>query len=314
MTLIAELIDAASGDSVATPVLLRRVKVLASRLKTGPLAEWVDHELSGYRSQTPLPPYRGPFHGEARGSFSGPFGSQISNAPIPLIAFDEQYRKHFEDFFTIELRQGVAELEDMAAATTSDNGGTLHQPWPADAIAYANVLWQRGSVHWYEGMGLSTAHVPIPTSMLRGVLDTVRTRVLDLALAIESEDPLAGSAADSATLAPETVTNIFNTTVMGGNLAIGSQGVSQVVQTPPATEDELLSRLTTLGVDADLIDELKEALENDRAAGEGSGTEPGSRVRNWLGKVAVRSAKAGGEVATGASGDLIAQLVMGLFS
>lgn len=314
MTLVSELIDAASGDSVATPVLLRRVKVLAARLKTVPLADWVDHELSGYNGDSPLPPYRGPFRGEARGTFSGSFGSSISNAPIPIVAFDEKHRKTFEDFFKIELRQGVAELEDMASAADGEGAGTLHMPWPADAIAYANVLWQQGAVHWYEGMGLTSAHVPIPASMLRGVLDTVRTRVLDLALAIESEDPLAGNAADADTIAPETVTNIFNTTVMGGNLAIGSQGVSQVVQAPPATENELLARLTSLGVDADLIGELREALEKDRVAGEGSGGEPGSRVRNWLGKVAVHSAKAGGEVATGASGDLVARLVMGLFS
>jgi hypothetical protein len=313
VTLVSELIDAASGDSVATPVLLRRVKVLAARLKTGPLAEWVDHELSGYDSQAPLPSYRGPFRGESRGTFSGPFGSSMSNAPIPIVAFDEKYRSHFDDYFKIEIRQGVAELEDMSIAAASDSGN-LHFPWPADAIAYANMLWQQGAVHWYEGMGLTGAHIPVPASLLRGVLDTVRTRVLDLALAIESEDPQAGSAANGESIAPDTVTNIFNTTVMGGNLAIGSQGVSQVLQAPPRTEEELLARLASLGVDEALVRELRDALDEDRAAGESNGTEPGSRVRNWLGKVAVRSARAGGEVATGASGDLIAQLVMGLFT
>jgi len=51
------------------------MKVLAARLKTVPLADWVEHELGGYGKDAPLPGYRGPFPAEARGSFSGPFGS-----------------------------------------------------------------------------------------------------------------------------------------------------------------------------------------------------------------------------------------------
>lgn len=98
MTFLGELVSDASGDTVPTPVLLRRMKVLAARLKTIPLADWVERELGGYGNDAPLPTYRGPFPAEARGSFSGPFGSSMNNAPIPSLAFQSQHRKTFEPF------------------------------------------------------------------------------------------------------------------------------------------------------------------------------------------------------------------------
>jgi hypothetical protein len=311
MSLLTELIDAASGDQVPTPVLLRRVKVLASRLKTAPLAEWVEHELTGYDTDAVLPTYRGPFSAEARGSFSGPFGHSMSNAPIPELSFSQQHRTTFAPFFTIEFRQGVAELEEVLRMAGSSETGNLHLSWPADAIAYANQLWRRGEVHWYEGMGLMDAHTPISEASVRGVLDTVRTRVLDLALAIESEDPEAGGAAES-TLGPAAATHIFNTTIMGGNVALASHDFTQVLETRPESEQDLLTRLKSIGLPEDLLGELREALKADRTSGEGDG-EPGTRVRAWLGKVAMRSGRAGGRIATGASGDLVAQLVMKFF-
>lgn len=310
MTLLTELVDAASGDDVALAVLLRRVKVLASRLGTGPLAEWVEHELSGYGPDVDLPDYRGPFPAQALGHFSGPFGSGVQNAPIPLVAFDQSERATFEQLFTLEFRQGVAALEDLVHRSEGSDEG-LHFSWPADIVAYANMLWGQGKVHWYEGMGLVSAKTPVSVSQVAGVLDTVRTRVLDLALAIESADPAAGQQGGS-TMRPEQATQIFHTTIMGGNVAIASTSFVQSIA-PPASEAELLQRLTGLGVRADLVAELEAALQADHAAGDGSASQPGHRVQAWLGKVAMLSARTGGAIAVGASADVVAQLVSSFF-
>jgi hypothetical protein len=312
VTLLSDLIEDASGDNVPLAVLLRRVKVLAARLRTGPLANWVDHELAGYGSEAELPSYRGPFDAAAVGHFAGPFNSEIRNAPIPTVSFEENVRSTFAPFFTVEFRQGVATLEDIVDRSASTGGtDSLHVAWPADAVAYANQLWQQGKVQWYEGMGLISAWTPISAGQITGVLDTVRTRVLDLALAVEAEDPTAGERVSSA-IAPERATNIFNTVVMGGNLAIQSVNVTQTMP-PPATEAELFQRLTELGMAPELVSELEEALQADRDSGEATPTEPGSKVKAWLGKATMLAAKAGSGVAVGASGDVVAQLVMGLF-
>jgi hypothetical protein len=312
VTLLSDLIDDASGDDVKLAVLLRRVKVLAARLKTGPLANWVEHELAGYNQGVGLPAYRGPFPAQAIGHFVGPFGSEIRNAPIPELSFDESVRSTFDPFFILEFRQGVATLEELVHRSEQSGGQEgLHFAWPADAVAFANVLWRRGKVQWYEDHGLLSAKTPIGLAQVAGVLDAVRTRVLDLALAVEAQDPTAGDQGNS-TIPPEQATNIFHTVVMGGNLAIGSTNVRQTVS-PPASEKELFQRLAGIGMSGELIAELKEALQHDRESGAATPTEPGGRVKAWLGKVALLGAKAGGGVAVGASGEVVAQLVMGVF-
>lgn len=141
----------------------------------------------------------------------------------------------------------------------------------------------------------------------------MRTRVLDLALAIESEDPNAGESAGS-NLEPVQATQIFYTTVMGGNVAVGSQDFSQTIEAPPKNVDDLVDRLRGLGLDEQLLTELRDAIREDEQAGESPTHEPGTRTRAWLGKVMMQAAKAGGQVGVGASGTLVAQLVMSLFT
>jgi hypothetical protein len=108
MSVISDLIDAASGDVSPVATLLRKVKVVAARLHTGQLEQWVQHELMGYPSEVPLPEYRGPFAVEAAGHFAGPFQSGLRNAPIPSIGFPAEQRGAL---FTMAFRQPIAELE-----------------------------------------------------------------------------------------------------------------------------------------------------------------------------------------------------------
>jgi hypothetical protein len=65
---------------------------------------------------------------------------------------------------------------------------------------------------------------------LKTVVDSVRNRVLEFVLAIEGENPDAGDGASSATptVAPQTVNNIFNTTIAAGQAIIGNQGTATI--------------------------------------------------------------------------------------
>jgi AbiTii len=63
------------------PILLK-LRFLASRLGSGPLEEWVKHESEGYPRATEVPDYRR-IAVSYTGTFFGPFGSGIENAPIP---------------------------------------------------------------------------------------------------------------------------------------------------------------------------------------------------------------------------------------
>lgn len=58
MTLLREIQAAATEADVPLPTVLRKCKVLASRLRHEPLKEWTDRELNGYPSLNALPDYR----------------------------------------------------------------------------------------------------------------------------------------------------------------------------------------------------------------------------------------------------------------
>jgi len=192
----------------------------------------------------------------------------MSNAPIASLAFESQHRETFEPFFTIEFRQSVAELEEVLRVGMASSGN-LHLAWPADAIAYANHMRMQGHVHWYEGMGLVSAHTPISEATIRGVLDTVRTRVLDLALAnrVRRSERWRGCRVHPRAIE---ATQIFYTKVMGGNVALGSQNFSQTIESPPKNVDDLVERLQTLGLDEQLLTELRDAILEDEQTGESS--------------------------------------------
>lgn len=62
--------------------ILLKLRLLAARLGSDTLEEWVKHESEGYPRDSDVPSYRvvGVTY---RGTFLGPFGSGIKNAQIP---------------------------------------------------------------------------------------------------------------------------------------------------------------------------------------------------------------------------------------
>lgn len=58
MTLLREIQAAATDGTVEISTVLRKAKILASRLKNREFGQWVDCELNGYSDVADLPPYR----------------------------------------------------------------------------------------------------------------------------------------------------------------------------------------------------------------------------------------------------------------
>jgi hypothetical protein len=214
VTLLRDIQQAALDSQVDLADLLRKCKVLASRLKHAKLSEWVNRELNGYPDVDALPDYR-KLSVQSLGHFSGPFGSGLRNAPIPVNLLPAQLR-HFanEQAFT----DPISALTEHANAARSSAVPVLQGKWPADVVAYVQRYHAM-----YENMVLADAWRVIPAAAVRGILDTVRTRVLDFVLAIEDEDPTAGDGApgERPRLSNDKVTNIYNTTIHGGHANVG---------------------------------------------------------------------------------------------
>jgi len=100
----------------------------------------------------------------------------IKNAPVPKILIEE---KHQDALFTVYMTQSVGGLERLAVRRADSNSITI--PWTADAIMY----YQQKAI--YKGHVLVAAEKVMTTTLVAGVLEVIRTRVLEFVLAIEEE-------------------------------------------------------------------------------------------------------------------------------
>ena len=184
MTKLDEIIDAATGETVSAASLLRMVKVVAARLETEQLADWVDRELGGYATDDDLPAYRGPFPAHVMGVFVGSCNSTMTRA-VPSRAMPAGLRGGFA--YKVAFHQAISELEPL-----SQSEQALQNPWDANIVARVNHLIDEGNVTLVPMHHLATAYKVVTPHEIRAVVDGVRTRVLNLALDLEKIAPDAG--------------------------------------------------------------------------------------------------------------------------
>lgn len=201
MSLLHDIQEAAVNVNTPLQVVLHHCMVLADRLGYGPFKEWVQRELSGYPQGARLPAYRRLRSVPSIGNFGGPLGASLNNIPLPVGPIPSHLRDRYT---TIEFREEIAQLDEMASGK-----GALTSPWPGDLVAGVATKYHRGYT-------LLEARMEISNNAVIGVLDSIRNKVLKLALEIEERNPDAGDAAPSSEpLAPEIVSQLFNTFIAG---------------------------------------------------------------------------------------------------
>lgn len=292
MSLLRDIQNAALDSKVHLPDLLRKCKVLAVRLGNQDFKAWVDAELNGYGEKDSLPSYRS-FRVESKGNFAGLLGSSLNHAPIPLSCLPERFK---EMLFTHHSREPISALADLVLKAEGPPS-SFHVPWPADLVAYVGQ-------DIYENMNCLSAWQVIPRGAIVGILDTVRTRVLNFVLEIEAEAPGAGEADPGVhPVSQERINQVFHTEIYGnvGNVAAGSTGVSQwsVASVAQGDFDSLRAYLSSLGVDDEDLSELEKATSNDQQSPKNA---MGEQTSIWLGKMIGKAStgalKVGTSVAT----------------
>lgn len=258
MSLLRDIQEAAVDSSVPLSDLLRKCTLLAARLRNDELRLWVASELNGYDSKEGLPPYRVAVV-MSKGHFSGPFQSGLKNANIPLSCLPDEFREMLSHVY---IQNGIATLENLV---NNAKGSVLHEPWDADLVAHFGQ-----SI--YDRMNCMEAWKVIPVSAIVGVLDTVRTKVLNFAIDIEATAPEAGEALPNIEPIPQDqVQQIFNTNIYGAvqNVANGSPGATQTAtwtQNESALFTNLLNAITASSADQGTIQRLTAAIEEMRSA------------------------------------------------
>ena len=255
MSLLREIQNDAVNSNVKVSDLLRKCKILAYRLGNTDFKNWVEYELNGYpKNLDELPEYRIFNNVTSKGHFSGAFGSGLRNADIPSNCFHKDFRK---DLTMVTLTVPIAEIESLVMG--SKKGKMLEQPWGANFVAmFSNKI--------YKHMVCVQAWKVIPSTKLEGVVDIVKTKILNFVLEIEVINPEAGEA-KSNSIPQEQVSQIFNINISGnvGNLASGNNQstINQETQNSqiPIEFIDLLNNLKNSHLNDEIILEVEKRIE-----------------------------------------------------
>jgi AbiTii len=268
MALLDEIIDAAVDEKVPIGTLLRKCLVLEQQVKNEKFRAWLDHELDGYDQMEELPPYR-VFNCENKGLFIGT-GVSLEDQPIPVQLMEEQHRKLVRNAY---LQQPAASYEGRPK-----NAAAVF-PWnPSLTTKYQTKFFKD------KDLVLNRAWQEIPGSVLVGLLEQIRTRVLRFAL--ELKDNLPPNAADPKQVSPAIIERSVVNNIYGGNILIAShaENISQMAHTTIAVGDtEGLKRaLSTLGVTDEGLKKLEADIKADKTNGQPS---IGPRIKGWLANI-----------------------------
>lgn len=274
MSLLQEIQQSIIQNRVEIGPILLKLRLLAARLGSAELEEWVKHESEGYPSNSPVPEYR-KLQVSYTGSFSGPFGSGINNAPIPPYLVEKFAGKQWTNY---EMRQSIAAIDELLESS-SKGGGSFQ-------INAANlILLLQGKV--YEDYACNDIHGCISRASLAELQHAVKSRILELTIEFEKSIPAAVDVAfgnrqpaDSETSAK--VTQISQQVFYGNvtNITSTGEGAQFLLSINKGDDEAFKAYLVNAGLDQSDALELATIVASEEP---GSKDEPlGSRAKSWL--------------------------------
>jgi len=301
MSLLRDIQNDVIDTNVDISVILRKCKVLAVRLGNEPFENWVNQELNGYKNKKMLPDYR-IVQIYSKGHFSGPFGSGIKNADIPLSCIPEKYRENLSKcYFTEPIGYYINLLNNS-------KGNNFEEQWPPDLVAHTGR-------DIYQGMNCMSAWKLIPNSSIFSLVEAVRNRILSFVLEIGKEAPDAGEdSPKTQKISPERVKQVFNTTIYGnvGNISEASQNVNQTATINVLQNDlnSLKAYLSSVGIPKSEIQKLEEAIQEDSAEEVNKNEKLGKKVFAWIKSVSSKIKNEAFPVLQSVSANLITQAIL----
>lgn len=202
--LVPELVNAAIETSTSPADLLRRALVVARRLGVPELVDWISSEMNGYRTWD-VPDYRR-IHGKL-------MAEHPHRGLIPLIGIP-QINDLLSDF---SVRQSLPELIQL---TQSNSEVCCHLP---AEIEYTLMKMMR------EASGVMMRPVlSFSTVQVNGVIENVRSRILEWALDLETKGVLGSGMTFSQEEKQMVQQQHYHFgDVSGSQIQIGSNGSNQ---------------------------------------------------------------------------------------
>lgn len=272
MGLLHEIQESLIDDKQGLAPILLKLQLLAGRLGSAPLEEWVKHESDGYPDEVELPKYRN-IHASYTGTFSTGYGN-ANNVKIPRFII----QKYASKWLTREMRESIAAIEHLL--DNNVQGRNLTVP-TGDLVA---LLGNR----IYENQTCIDVVATISPSNVAAVCHNVRSRMLALTIELERSEPGAtdaGSASGETNVTPDTerVATIYNQ-IIGGDFndySVGS-GVQINTEIKKGDEKALFQYLLDAGIAGPDAKELADIVASEKPE---SDDQPlGVRAREWIGK------------------------------
>lgn len=274
----------AQDSSTKLPDLLRRALTIATKLGLEDFRIWIESELKGY-SNADVPPYR---------VCSGDYCVQNPYHGLQPIVFPDDKVKSL--FCRVPVCDSIESLQHCLAA---ENDG--------DTICYAvPPAHERQLRKACELIGMPIVRLA-STSELAGILDTVRTTLLEWALKLEAE----GILGDGVMFSPEEkvkaqssqVINIeqFHGVLGDINHSTVSHSFTQGIK--KGDLESLIRVIADMGASKEDLDDLRDAIAAEPDIPPESGF--GEKVSAWMGKMVAKAAQGGLQVAVQSSSHVI---------
>ena len=283
------------------PILLK-LRFLASRLGSDPLAEWVRFESEGYPNDAELPNYRilGVRYSV---DTSGPFGSGMRNAPVP-IALVAKFAG--EPWANHRCRQSISSIDSLISDAKGD--GSL-------SIDASNlILALQGK--FYPSDSIISVTGSLSVAEMIEIQSAVRSRILELTIELEKETPFAADIVIGPVNVKigveeqQKVAQITNQIIHGNYTSISNSGVISglMLYIIPKDADSVVSALVEKGVTKEEAQEFAKILSEEEPE---SVDEPfGAKAKEWVADKAEKMATGVWNIGVGVGTKVLAEAAL----
>jgi hypothetical protein len=239
-------------------------------MKNESLKTWANQELNGYPDPKVVPEYR-IIPAGATGIFNAGYAFPTITRSIPPGAMEEGHRYVARE---VRLCEPVSAYEN---ALKAGKEYVFRYDWPADILAHYQA-------EFIERHALTHAWQEVPFGAIAGMLDTIRTRVLNVALDIEREigetDADLKKVPDSSHTV-ERVNHIVINHIYSGTVFQGDHQTVNVQNINVGNWEDLGKALKSRRIQDTEIAELSRAIDED-------GKALGGKVQGWIGRNAAK--------------------------
>jgi hypothetical protein len=302
MNILTEIINQLIDNSIPLTNSLLKIKVLASRLKSKTLYNWVNKELSGYEPDDEIPDYRVTGCVLVENILHG--NMHMKNQVLATTGLPDFVIKHIEK---IEFNQPISVLERYI----EENNNPLAYAIPAEIYGYLTENYEKMGNRY---ISVYSARKQVDLGVIQHAISEVRNKTLDLLLKLEEEFGIEINLQDlieKKSRVNEIINNIMNQTIInkgdGNVINTGNESsITNNANIEKSNFEDLKKALQENHVEDEEINELKKII-NEKPDYERKLFGP--KVNNWIQKMTNKALNGTWQVGIGASGSILVELV-----